>query len=152
MVLAFLFAFWQTSWVIPQVVPALFGTGGGLITLFFLASAWQWASIRPALSGSAKTGADLSILGLVFFVVAAWNLCGVFGIGNYVLRPELADKFSVPLGSTINMASRVLVLFVVGWGFTFFGQWKTREAYAIEQSPAGSYPAVGDRLVDPVKP
>jgi hypothetical protein len=70
------------------------------------------------------------MVGFIFFVVAAWDLCGIFGMANYVLRPELADKFSVPIGSTINSASTVLVLLVLGWGFTYFGQRISRQAQA----------------------
>jgi hypothetical protein len=102
--------------------PPLFGIGGGLITLFFLGSVWNWARLRPALSGPEKTGADLRMVGYVFYVVAAWDLCGLLGMANFVLRPELAQKFAIPHGSTINAASTVLVLLVLGWGFTFFGQ------------------------------
>ena len=72
------------------------------------------------------------MVGFVFFVVAAWDLCGIFGLANYVLRPELADRFGVPIGSTINAASGVLVLLVLGWGFTYFGQLKSRQALAVE--------------------
>ncbi len=120
--------FWRIAGTTSQLVPALFGIGGGLIALFFIGSAWQWARVRPTLGRSGKTGSDLSMLGFVFFVVAAWDLCGIFGIANFVLRPELADKFAVPLGSTINAASGVLVLLVLGWGFTYFGQLKSRQA------------------------
>ncbi len=120
--LAVLFTAWRLNGTTKQVVPALFGVGGGLITLFFLGSTWQWAKIRPTLMGAGKTGSDLRMVGSIFFVVAAWDLCGIFGIGNYVLRPELADKFSVPVGSTIDAASGVLVLLVLGWGFNYFGQ------------------------------
>jgi hypothetical protein len=79
-----------------QVVPALFGIGGGLITLFFIGSAWQCARVRPMLSGSGKTGSDLRMVGLVSFVVAAWDLCRQLGMANFVLRPELASRFDVP--------------------------------------------------------
>lgn len=125
-----------TSWgmvgTTSQMVPALFGIGGGLITLFFLGSAFSYARVRPTLPESARTGSDLRMLGLVFFVLAAWNLCGIFGMANYVLRPELADKFAVPPGSTINAASWVLILLVLGWGSTYFGQLKSRQAQAAE--------------------
>lgn len=39
---------------------------------------------------------------------------------------------SVPLGSTINSASGVLVLLVLGWGFTYFGQLRSRQAQEVE--------------------
>jgi hypothetical protein len=94
-----LFTAWRFLGTTSQLVPALFGIGGGLITLFFVGSVWHWARIRPTLSGSVKTGSDLRMLGFIFFVVAAWDLCGIFSLGNFVLRPELAQKFDVPLGT-----------------------------------------------------
>jgi hypothetical protein len=137
-----LFTFWRIAGTTSRMVPALFGIGGGLITLFFLGSAWHWARIRPALSGAGKTGSDLRMLGFVFFVVAAWDLCGIFGMANFVLRPELAEKFAVPIGSTINAASGVLVLLVLGWGFTYFGQLKSLQAQAVEAQGAPKMTAV----------
>lgn len=130
--LVVLFTAWQIAGTSSQMVPALFGVGGGLITLFFLGSTWQWARTRPTLSGAGKTGSDLRMVGFIFFVTAAWDLCGIFGMANYVLRPELADKFSVPIGSTINAASSVLVLLVLGWGFTYFGQLISRQAQVVD--------------------
>jgi hypothetical protein len=127
-----LFTAWRLLGTTSQMVPALFGIGGGLITLFFIGSAWHWARIRPTLSGSDKTGSDLRMVGFVFFVVAAWDLCGLLGMANFVLRPELASKFDVPLGSTINAASGIMVLLVLGWGFTYFGQLKSQQAQAVE--------------------
>ena len=113
---------WRVIGTTSQMLPALFGIGGGLITLFFLGSAWNWARMRPALSGPEKSGSDLRMVGSVFYVIAAWDLCGLLGIGNFVLRPDLAQEFNIPLGSTINAASTILVLLVLGWAFTFFGQ------------------------------
>jgi hypothetical protein len=113
---------WRVIGTTSQLLPALFGIGGGLITLFFLGSVWNWARMRPALSGPEKSGSDLRMVGYVFYVIAAWDLCGLLGIGNFVLRPDLAQEFNIPLGSTINAASTILVLLVLGWAFTFFGQ------------------------------
>ena len=73
------------------------------------------------------------MVGFVFFVIAAWDLCGLLGMVNFVLRPELALKFDVPLSSTINAASGVMVLLVLGWGFTFFGQLISRQSQAAEE-------------------
>ena len=130
--LVVLFTAWRLVGTTNHMIPALFGIGGGLITVFFLGSTWQWARTRPTLTGSGKTGSDLRMVGLIFFVVAAWDLCGIFGIANFVLRPELADKFSVPIGSTINSASGVNILLALGWGFTYFGQLLSRRAEAVD--------------------
>jgi len=129
--LVLLFTTWRIAGNIDRMIPALFGVGGGLITLFFLGSTWQWARTRPSLSGAAKTGSDLRMVGLIFFVVTAWDLCGIFGIANFVLRPELADRFSVPVSSTIISASGVMVQLVLGWGFTYFGQRMSRKVQEV---------------------
>jgi hypothetical protein len=128
--LILLFTAWRITGTTRQMIPALFGIGGGLITLFFIGSVWQWARIRPTLTGAGKTGSDLHMVGYIFFVVAAWDLCGIFGIANFVLRPELADQFSVPISSTINSASSVNILLALGWGFTYFGQLVSRQVRA----------------------
>jgi hypothetical protein len=138
-----LFTAWRIAGTTSQMVPALFGIGGGLITLFFIVSVWNWARIRPTLAASDKTGSDLRMVGFVFFVVAAWDLCGLFGMSGFVLRPELASKFGAPLGSIINAASGVLVLLALGWGFTFFGQLKSQQAQ-VEQEEGVPQVAVAD--------
>ncbi len=128
-----LFTAWQIIGTTRQMIPALFGIGGGLITSFFLGLAWHWARTRPMLTGAAKTGSDLRMVGFIFFVVAAWDLCGIFGIADFVLRPELADKFSVPISSTINSASIVNILLALGWGFIFFGQLLSHRAQSVQK-------------------
>ena len=130
--LVVLFGGWRIAGTTSQMVPALFGVGGGLIVLFFLGSTWQWARTRPTLTRAGKTGSDLRMVGSIFFVVAAWDLCGIFGIANYVLRPELAEKFAVPIGSTVNSASTLLIMLVLGWGFTYFGQRIPRQVQVVD--------------------
>jgi len=130
--LLLLFTAWRIVGTTGKMIPALFGIGGGLITLFFIGSVWNWAKNRPTLTGTGKIVSDLRMVGYIFFVVAAWDLCGIFGMGNYVLRPELAARFSVPISSTINSASGVNILLALGWAFTFFGQLMSRRARAVD--------------------
>ena len=117
-----LLTLWRVVGTTSQLLPALFGIGGGLITLFFLGSARNWIKMRPALAGSERTASDLRMVGAVFYVIAAWDLCGLLGTPGFLLRPDLVLKFAIPPGSAINAASTILVLLVLGWGFTFFGQ------------------------------
>lgn len=137
--LLILFTAWRVAGTTSRIIPALFGAGAGLITLFFIGLTWQWARIRPTLSAAGKTGSDLRMIGFIFFVVAAWDLCGIFGIANFVLRPELAAKFSVPISSTINAAHSVQILLVLGWGFNYFGQLVSSRAQA-RQTEAAKVP------------
>jgi len=84
-----------------QMVPALFGVGGGLITLFFIGSNLAMGQDPPTLTGAGKAGSDLRMVGFIFFVVAAW-IVRHFCMANYVLRTRAADKFSDAVGSTIT--------------------------------------------------
>lgn len=98
-----------------RVISAQFGIGGGLIMLFFLGSVWDWLRNRATLSESQKSGVDLRMIGLVFFLQAAWWLCGLLGAPTFLLRPEIAS------GSGRNLASMVLLCLILGWAFNFFG-------------------------------
>ena len=110
----------SAMWPVRTVVPALFGIDGGLITLFFLGLLWNWARSRRSLPGSERLGSDLSMVGHVFFLFAAWFLCGLLGAPNFTLRPELLEEYGT-LSGAASMGSLVSVYLVLGWGFTFFG-------------------------------
>ena len=115
-VLVFMLALLMPS----QLVPALFGINGGLITLFFLGIFWNWARNRPGLSTNAKTGSDLQMVGYLFFLVASWYLCGLLGAPTFALRPELMQKYKT-LPSAINLGSLISVCIALGFAFIFFG-------------------------------
>jgi len=135
------FAAWRVIGTSSRLLPPLFGAGGGLITLAFLGLMWNWIRIRPTLSRPEKTGSDLRAIGYLFFVVAAWDLCGMLGIPTFLLRPEQAQAFAIPLGSAIDMASTIVVLLVLGWAFMFFGQWTAARArFEADQSVATAQP------------
>jgi hypothetical protein len=136
----FIFAAWRVFGTTSRMLPPLFGIGGGLITLFFLGLLWSWVRSRPTLSGPEKTGSDLRAIGYLFFVVAAWDLCGLLGIPTFLLRPEQAQEFAIPASFAISMASTILVLLVLGWAFMFFGQWIAVRA----RSEAGQPVATAD--------
>lgn len=102
-------------------VPILFGINGGLITVFFIGIFWNWAKSRPALDGKCKTGSDLQMVGYIFFLMAAWWLCGLLGAPTFTIRPELLVKYKT-INSAVSMGSLISILLTLGWGFTFFGQ------------------------------
>ena len=93
--------FWQTS----QYIPAVYGIGGGIITLAYLGALWAWVKTHNAYDGIAKTGKHIQLLGYSFLYITALLLC--FYIGNPNL-PGLADQ-PIPTGYSIVIA------FSVGW-------------------------------------
>lgn len=102
-----------------QVIPPIFGLGGGLITLAFLGALWDWAKLRPGLSSAARTGADFGMAGHVFFLIAAWYLCGLLGAPTFLLRPEQAMTI-IPENSAISLGTTILICMTMGSVFTFF--------------------------------
>jgi hypothetical protein len=105
---------------IQQVIPPIFGIGGGLITLAFLGSAWNWARSRSRISNVARTGSDLGMAGQVFYLIAAWYLCGLLGAPTFLLRPEQAMTI-LPENAAISLGTTILISMTLGSGFTFLG-------------------------------
>jgi hypothetical protein len=108
-------------WASDEPMSALFGINGGLITLFFLGLLWNWARSRPTLSKPQRLGADLGMVGHLFFLTAAWYLCGLLGAPTFTLRPELMETYGT-LSSAVSLGTLISVSFVFGWGFTFAGR------------------------------
>ena len=110
-----------------QVLSPIFGIGGGLITLAFLGAMWDWARSRPRLSSTARTGADLGMAGFVFYLIAAWYLCGLLGAPTFLLRPELALTI-LPENSAISLGTTILICMTLGSVFSFFSRRVTLHA------------------------
>lgn len=104
-----------------QVISPIFGIGGGLITLAFLGSLWDWARSRPALSQAAQTGADLGMAGNIFYLIAAWYLCGLLGAPTFLLRPDQALTL-LPENSAISLGTTILICLTLGSVFMFFSR------------------------------
>jgi len=106
---------------IKQVIPPVFGIGGGVITLAFLGAMWDWARSRPGLSSAARTGADLGMAGNVFYLIAAWYLCGLLGAPTFLLRPEQAMTI-LPENAAISLGTTILICLTLGSVFMFFSR------------------------------
>ena len=106
---------------IKQVVPPIFGIGGGLISLAFLGALWDWARSRPGLTSAARTGADLGMAANVFYLIAAWYLCGLLGAPVFLLRPEQALTI-LPENSATSLGTTILICMTLGSVFTFLSR------------------------------
>ena len=86
---------------------------------------------RPKLAGTARTAQDLRIIGYYFFIVATWNLCRVFGISGYALKPETMIKHGLqPVA--ITFASHIMIELLLGWLFIFLSIYKENRIPAHE--------------------
>jgi hypothetical protein len=104
-----------------QVIPPIFGIGGGLITLAFLGATWDWTRSRSRLSNPAQAGADLGMAGHLFYLIAAWYLCGLLGAPTFLLRPEQAMTI-MPENTAISLGTTILICMTLGGLFTFLGR------------------------------
>ena len=127
--------FWLSSGPITEILSPLFGIAGGFIMFFFLGIAWNWVKVRSQLSAAAQKIVDLQMIGYVFFIIAAWNLCGLLGAPIFALRPSLSQQFNVEI-LAISLGSTVLICLTIGWGLHFMSHYLTSrqtQAQAITQ-------------------
>jgi len=94
----------------------LFGIGGALILLSFIATLWLLAKQRMALEASSTITVDLRLVGYVLMFMAAWILCGKAAQG-FVKGLE-----GLPTTSMMN----ILILLATGWVFLFLSEYKSR--------------------------
>ena len=104
-----------------QVIPPIFGIGGGLITLAFLGATRDWTRSRSGLSNPAQAGADLGMAGHLFYLIAAWYLCGLLGAPTFLLRPEQAMTI-MPENTAISLGTTILICMTLGGLITFLGR------------------------------
>lgn len=97
-----------------------FGLFGGLIAVLFIAMVWFWARQRKAPEEPAKNAADLQLIGYMFFLAAAWSMCGVLG-NPFHTNPGLyfpekvLEAGSLPL--MYSQGLKVSLYMVLGFAF-----------------------------------
>lgn len=104
--------------------PSIYGLGGTLILIFFLAILILWAKKQEPLENSAKTAGYFQLASYVFFLTTAWYLCKTLG------TPYMKALEKDPLESPVE----VIVFVVLGWFFLFLSHYKSmmvEKRYAI---------------------
>lgn len=82
---------------------------------------------RAMLEGPAKTAADFQLISYVFFLHAAWGVCGLLDVPYFQFRPDKMLQF-MPLPNAYSMGALVIIGLALGWLFAFLSQYKTRQA------------------------
>ena len=103
--------------------PLFFGVQGIAILMLFLLIVLLWMKKRPELDELAKTAGDYRIVGYFFFIVATWNLCGIFGLAAFALKPEMMIEHGLQ-PNAITMTSHVIIELLLGWLFVFLAMYK----------------------------
>ena len=105
---------WLAMWYVSFITSRLFGIGGGIIIISFLICVWSWAKRRPTLKVSYRLAADIRIVSYLFYLIAAWGLCGLLGSPLFGLRPEIMIEFKTQQGA-YTMGAKVIVCLTLGW-------------------------------------
>ena len=108
--------FWLGLWNQSFLHAPIYGIGGGIILICFFYSLWYWTKKRSILDYNDRLASDLRMIGLIFFVIAAWGLCGTLGVPSSSLRSELLLKFNTQ-NLAYAMGAKVLICLVLGWIF-----------------------------------
>ncbi len=101
--------FWQPV----NYYPPLFGVGGGLVTLSYLAVLWFWIKKNTGYEGAAKLGMHIQLLGYSFLYITSLFVC------IYLGQPHLPGMADLPLVS----AESVLIAFSIGWVLLAIGRY-----------------------------
>ncbi len=94
---------------------ALFGIGGGIITIAYFGVLWGWIKTHTAYKNNAKTGKHIQLLGYSFLYISAIFLCVHLGTPKH---PAIAEM-SVVGGESI------IIAFSVGFVLLSFGHYLT---------------------------
>jgi hypothetical protein len=113
---------WLAMWYVTSITSYLYGIGGGIILLCFILSVRNWAKKRTSLPVRNRLASDIRVLGHLFFLIAAWGLCGLLGSPLFGLRPGLMIAFKTEHGA-FTMGAKVMICLIFGWVFSVISQY-----------------------------
>jgi hypothetical protein len=106
-------------WEIKSYIPAIYGIGGGIITIAYMAVIWFWIKNHDNYEGTAKTGKHIELLGYSFLYITSLFLCLLIGQPNL---PGLADQPVVSSYSILATFSISWILLAIGSHLSGQGQ------------------------------
>jgi hypothetical protein len=98
-------------------IPMLFGIGGSITLLAFLAIAWIWMKKYATLGKVEKIAGGYKLVGYIFWINATWFMCGETG----KLHLKAFE------GSAVPSPIEIIVFLVLGWLFVLAGEYKSRQ-------------------------
>ncbi|MFC2138611.1 hypothetical protein ACFLTE_10580, partial [Bacteroidota bacterium] len=126
---------WWYAWLIIlvaliiSIIPKVFGDeyfqgyygiSGIIITSLFLLFSWFWSRNRHKLDDKSQIAADLKMAGYLFFLLASWQFCSLWGMPIFLSYPEKTIQFhTLPLA--IGQTKLIMAFFIIGWAFTVIG-------------------------------
>ncbi|MCD4681251.1 MAG: hypothetical protein K8S00_12775 [Bacteroidales bacterium] len=114
--------FWLGMWYVTLINSKIYGIGGGIIICSFLLSVWSWAKKRHTLEERNRLASDIRIISHLFFLIAAWDLCGLLGSPLFGLRPEIMIEFKTQQWA-YTMGAKIMICLALGWIFLAISQY-----------------------------
>ena len=93
----------------------VYGIGGSLIAILFLAILWMWAKKYQALEVPERISSYFQLISYVFFFMSAWVICGRTGELYYESMKDVPHKSPASLMGYIALA----------WFFLFLSHYKS---------------------------
>ena len=110
----------------PSTSSIFFGISGSVITLLWLGIIITWGKRRAAFSDKEAAISDLKMLGYMFFALATWFICGISTMHTFLFYPDEIAYLQIQ-EKAIGIIYLIMIFLVLGWFFTFLGQYKSRK-------------------------
>lgn len=104
-----------STWHPTKDIAALFGIGGGIITLSYFGVLWTWVKTHNTFEGTEKKGKHIQLCGYSFLYITALFLC------MYTGTPKLPGLANIPIVSSQS----IIISFTLGFALLSIGHYLT---------------------------
>jgi len=110
----------------PSTSSIFFGISGSVIILLWLGIVISWSKRRASFGDEEAAIGDLKMLGYMFFALATWFICGISTMHTFLFYPDEITYLQVQ-EKAIGITYLVMSFLLLGWLFTFLGQYRSRK-------------------------